>query len=407
MANARRRPVDTGWGPYRLCPFVPRQANLSVVNRAGSRLLPHLGLPAARDLGRIGVLYLVSRLAVLAAFGVAMIVRQGITFRELVAPWDVGWYLHIATNGYPSDIPMQDGRVAQNATAFFPLFPVLVRWVDRLTPLDGLQSAVAIAVVGGFVSVVLLWMLVREVVDAETADRSAALFGFFPASFVFLIGYSEAVMLPFAIGCLIALRRRAWVSAGLMAGIATFARPNAVALCLACAWAAFGAMRTRRDWKALLAPLLSPAGLVVFTAFLWARTGDPLVSLNTQRDGWGQRLDFGAKTIESSLSVLDRPIDVNVVVSTLSVLFVIAGLVLMIRWRPPAEIVIYTLVVIAPVLMSSTISSRPRFALTAFPLLVAYARAARETWWSAVLGASGVLLGALTLLTITTMAATP
>jgi len=377
------------------------------VHAAAHRRRPRLPLPPAADAGRVAALYVVSRLAVLLAFGVAMIVREGVTFRALLAPWDVGWYVTIASFGYPADIPIVDGEVGQNATAFFPLYPLAIRWVDEVTPLDGVGAAVWLAVVGGLAAVLLLWALVREVEGPEVAGRSAALFVFFPASFVFLIGYSEGVMLPFAIGCLLALLRRQWVAAGLLSALATLARPNAVALCLACAWAAFVAIRERGEWRSVAAPLLSPLGAVAFTVFLWIRTGDPLVSLKTQRYGWGQRVDFGAKTLESATNALDRPIDVNYVVSTLAVLFVIGGIVLMVRWRPPAIFWIYTVVVIGPVLLSATISSRPRFAMTAFPLLIAYARSARGMAWSALLATSGVLLGALTLLTITTLAATP
>src|SRR5207253_1167110 len=121
----------------------------------------------------------------------------------------------------------------------------------------------------------LLWRLLARIWGREVADRGTALFCFFPGSFVLSMVYSEPLMLALAIGCLLALLDRRWLVAGVLAGLATGVRPNAVALVAACAWAAAVAIVKRREWRALVAPLLAPAGLVAFFAFLWARTGRP------------------------------------------------------------------------------------------------------------------------------------
>jgi len=63
--------------------------------------------------------------------------------------------------------------------------------------------------------------------------------------------------------------------------------------CLAAAWQE---LRRRgwhdpRAWRSLAAPLLSPLGAIAFGAFLWAWTGTPLASYDTQRysPGWAER----------------------------------------------------------------------------------------------------------------------
>ncbi|MDP9441003.1 MAG: hypothetical protein M3P34_02225 [Actinomycetota bacterium] len=103
--------------------------------------------------------------------------------------------------------------------------------------------------VAGAVATALIWMVVREPGDLRLADRTAAFFCFFPASFVLSVPYSEGLMLSFGAGCLLALLRRRWIVGGIRAGLATANRPNAVALCVACAWAAFVAIRERREWR--------------------------------------------------------------------------------------------------------------------------------------------------------------
>src|SRR5438128_829027 len=83
------------------------------------------------------------------------------------------------------------------------------------------------------------------------AGRPVALFCFFPGAMVLSLAYSEALMLALAIGCLLALLKERWVTAGVLGAFATATRPNAVALVAACAWAAGTAIWRRRQWRAL------------------------------------------------------------------------------------------------------------------------------------------------------------
>ena len=47
-----------------------------------------------------------------------------VTFLDMSVLWDGSWYRHIVENGYPDQLPIDAvGNVAQNAWAFYPLFP--------------------------------------------------------------------------------------------------------------------------------------------------------------------------------------------------------------------------------------------------------------------------------------------
>ena len=366
------------------------------------------GFPAV---ARVLLAYAASRLVALLGVAIAMLLKPGLTFRQAARVWDVGWYLDIASNGYPAEIPMASGHPAQNSTAFFPLFPLVVRAVDRLTPLDALQAGVVLALLGGAVTTVLLWLLVRRVADGDTADRAAVLLGFFPGSFVFLFGYSEALMLPLAVGALLALAHRKWVLAGLLGALATASRPNGIGVVLAAAGVAFVVLRGSasggRRWQVMAAPVLAASGIAAYAGYLWLRYGDPFVSWSTQRYGWGQRLDGGRTTVTTFGHVFDQPVDVNVVVATLGVIVVAGGALLMLRWRPPLALTLYTVGVIVPPLLTALISSRPRFAFTAFPLVVAYARAAKGVWFGVLVGVAAACSTALVVLIIATQLVTP
>ncbi|MDY3049699.1 MAG: hypothetical protein SOR40_08035, partial [Rothia sp. (in: high G+C Gram-positive bacteria)] len=58
-------------------------------------------------------------------------------YGEFVMIWDADWYEKIASGGYPSQLPLDSqGQVAQNEWAFYPLYPLLVGALSRMSGLD-------------------------------------------------------------------------------------------------------------------------------------------------------------------------------------------------------------------------------------------------------------------------------
>jgi hypothetical protein len=178
---------------------------------------------------------------------------------------------------------------------------------------------------------------------------------------------------------------------------------------VACAWGAGVAVWHRREWRALVAPALAPAGFVAFMAFLWARTNEPLAWFEVQRGGWEEQFDWGAGTLEKFGNVFTDPSDVplNVIQASIGAVVIVVCVGLLLHWRPPGVITVYTLVVVALALGSASLGGRPRFILTAFPLLVAVVRLVRGTAFTCVVAASAVALGCLALLAGNSLALTP
>jgi hypothetical protein len=81
--------------------------------------------------------------------------------------------------------------------------------------------------------------------------------------------------------------------------------------------------------------------------------------------------------------------------------------VALVRCRYPAVLVVYAAAVMAMAVLMPISGTRPRMLLTAFPLVTAVAEAVPDRAFPAVLGISATLLGALTVLTLATIAATP
>ncbi len=352
-------------------------------------------------------IYAASRVVTVVALAVAGVLSPD-HFADMFFRWDGAWYLALVDQGYPHGVPVvAGGEAAQSTIAFFPGFPLAIRGLQRVTGLPAKPAAIVIVFIFGAAAAVLLWCLVRRVADAAAADRATALFCFFPGSFVLSLAYSEALMLALAAGCLLALISRRWLAAGIAAALATAVRPNAVALVAACAWEAGRALR-RREWRAVAAPLLAPVGVLAFFGFLWSRTGEASAWLRTQQDGWEQKVDFGRSTVSDVWRVAQHPIaDLNKLIAVASLAFLVVSGVLLLCSKLPAVLTVYTAVVVFMAFASEVGGSRPRFLLTAFPLIVAVAVRIRGLLFTVVLASSALLLAALTILSVASLKATP
>ena len=175
----------------------------------------------------------------------------------------------------------------------------------------------------------------------------------------------------------------------LLAALATAARPNALALVPACAWAAGVAIRRDADWRSVIAPALAPVGALAFHAYLWWRTGRMDAWQLIQRNGWDEQVDLGVHNAQrlGSLVRWSDP-DPGTVLLGLGVLVVAAGAWALWRWRPPGALTIYAAAVLGLAVVARTLGPRPRFVLTALPLVWALAVWLRGERFRAVLLAS-------------------
>lgn len=313
--------------------------------------------------------------------------------------WDAGWYAGVAEGGYsgadPSTAFPVDGDPASRS-AFFPLLPLALRGLALL----GLVGPAAQALLGlalGAIAVVQVHGLMARLASPAAARRAAALAALSPGAFVFVVGYAEALLLVLALWCLTALVDQRWLQAGIAGALASAARPTGALLAVCCASAAVAAARRTGRWDALVAPALAPLGVVVFFTFLWRRTGDPLAWFTAQRAGWGQGEDLGLLSTWVPVAGLGPgPYPLGDLVLAVCTLAAVAAGVLLWRWRPPAALGLWSLGVIALALPAQAMFGvRPRFLLTAIPLLMAVAQQVEGWAFRVLLGLSGLALVAL------------
>jgi Gpi18-like mannosyltransferase len=342
-----------------------------------------------------------------------------------LANWDGGWYRAVVTGGYPTH-----AFHTQNPLGFFPLYPMVVWVVSQpllwFTSQNEVWAAIIAGVVvsgiGGLLATVLVQRLAAGWWGEQSGRRAAALFCLFPGSIVFSMVYAEGIMIPLAAGCILALQRRRWLLAGVLAGLATATEPEAIVLILVCAAAAVLELR-RRGWsdpaarRSLIAPLLAPVGLVAFGVFLWAWTGTPFASWIAQHYGWNERSDPLALVHlairlagKISFTHFNHPtINLNWPVGLIGAVFLLVMLVLLVKaWRTVSiEALIWTFGIALLAVTSEYTPPNPRLLITAFPAVIVLAYYLRHRGFTLLLVANGILLAGLSALTFVSVTLRP
>jgi hypothetical protein len=279
-----------------------------------------------------------------------------------------------------------------DAMAFLPAYPLGIRLVSAISGASAAASGVFLTTALGAAGAAVIWVLVRRLADPLTASRVVVLISFFPAAYVLSMVYPDGPFLFLAAATLLALMDKRWLLAGSAAAIATAVRPNGVVLVLCCAWAAVIEVRRSGTLRALLAPLLAPLGGLLYAGYLWVATGTPLTFFRVQEQTWGMRFDFGLSNAQMLLEFLRDPSGLHRFIAVGAALALPVAVYLLIRWRPPAVITVYTVGIVALALLSSNTTSIVRFVMSAFPLLIPLSARMGQTTFGAVAAASAALM---------------
>lgn len=322
---------------------------------------------------------------------------------DVLTSWDGIWYLRIVRDGYPRVVrPNVTYFVPDARAAFFPTYPMLVRAVDTVLPGGDTLAALATNFLLGAVAVWLVGLLARRLFDVDVAQHAMVLFAMFPGSFVLSFAYTEALLLTFAAACMWFILKRNWWLAGLFAALGTATRPNGIALVAACVVAAFFAIRERRDWWSLVAVLMAPLGFLGFQFWLGRHTGEAGVWFRVQTEAWGEGTSFGLTAIRRTWEAFSRPLTSPTnTITAVSVVTLVVLIWFLRRYRLPWFMVAYVAVVVLLMLLPETVTARPRFVFTAFPVFISagawFARDRRD-WWPWVMSACAAGLVGLTAL---------
>jgi hypothetical protein len=332
------------------------------------------------------------------------------------AHWDGAWYSEVATEGYGGREPA--------STAFFPLYPLLVKLG---TAVGGGPAfwGVAVSLAATALALFFVYRISERLFDARAARAATLCLAFFPTAFFLNAVYTEALFLALTAGAVwAALVRRDFMIAGILGALAAATRNLGflVLVPLLFEW-----MRHRRElgMRGVLGIALVPAGLAAYAAYLGARFGDPLVFARQQERYWNREVSGPLATLGDAWTAagigmeymldpatlflgtdatpaLEASNALNLAFLVFFVFVALAGLFVL-----PAGFSIYAAgLVLLPVLTPSPrfpLMSLPRFVLGAFPIFMVLGYLLSRSGWKLAtwLVFSGGLGAALTALFVT------
>lgn len=332
--------------------------------------------------------------------------------------WDANWYIRISQRGYYDIQP----------TAFFPLYPILIKAVTLVVGQRyALLAAMLVsngAALGAFVG---MGLLAANEDGTERAAPAMRMLAVYPLAFFLAAPYTEALFVAFSAFSLFLMRRGHWRWASVCAMLAALTRPTGAILYLPLLWEfarQHGWLRAEwllhGGWRATLddlrrLPLLVdlacvlasvPAGFVLFAGFLWRRFGHPLIFLHVQDYFWHRQNVPIWRTLPAAIHRLlltpgwsywqsRQLMDVFPV-------FAFGLLTLLTIRRMPFAFSLYTLGLIYLAIMSPMPSgpvllvSAGRFLVAAVPVFLLVGRwTARRPWLDLLLTSSGLFLQAV------------
>jgi hypothetical protein len=320
--------------------------------------------------------------------------------------WDAGFYRGIAAHGY------RFGAVPHESLRFFPLVPLAARALGLLM---GGRSDIALLILANASALVMAALLHRLVLiekgDPALARRAAWLVALVPPAFVLVLGYSEATFMALGVGMFLALRTGRWGWAAILGVLAGLTRPLGILLAVPAAieagrslvlasragtfaWKSGTKGRTITTLAQRAAAVTAPIiGTGLFLVWAGVRYGDALLPLRIQQDSTrrGPVVDPLTALLHEGRGILHG----HHVGSGLHVPWAIALVILVAvclrRW--PACYGAFAAVMLLAALSSKNLDSLERYALSAFPFVLAGASltaSARLERLALILGAAAM-----------------
>lgn len=218
--------------------------------------------------------------------------------------WDTGNFIAIAQKGY-TEIRL---------TAFFPLYPLLMRGLAHFINHNYLIAGLFISNVALLIASIVLYQLVFEDFGQERANRTVLYLSVFPTAFFLVSAYNESLFLCLALLCFYQIRHGRWWMAGLFGILASSTRSAGLFLVVPFCYEylqqhQFRLKAIRFD---VISMALIPAGVTLFALFCYKQFGDLLAFSHVQSiPGWSRHLElpwmgiyWSMRAIHSSSGIL-------------------------------------------------------------------------------------------------------
>jgi len=299
-----------------------------------------------------------------------------ITLLKATMHWDSGYYLSIAQNGYPAT-PKAD-------IAFFPLYPLAIRWLAVLVGKLSTAAAIINLVTTIAAGIALFRIATTLWKDTTVAWRAVFIFLVFPSAYFLAGAYSEAIFCGLSFWAFSCLLKKEWMAACILAGLASAARLPGL-LVSAAVIILYTQSLPRNIMtipKVILATFISCAGFLAYMLFLTHAYGSPFVLHSVYAQYWPDRqvqinlLSTFWFWIHSIIHTYQLGQTTNAVNLALPVIcWFVAALILIKGWRElPPILSFYTLACLILFALTRTPDSMNRYILAVFPIYLILAK---------------------------------
>ena len=328
----------------------------------------------------------------------------GTLFDSLSDWWgsDTRHYIDIAEHWYAD----YDGSGTVWRLVFLPFYSILIRLLLPLTKsafAAGMTLSVLCSSAGGCV----LYRLARLDHDKATARRAVKYYAILPAALFYTAALSEGTFVLLSLLCVLFARKKQWLLASVMGGLAAFTRSVGIILlvpvCFEWITALIGSRgKDRAAWLWGLTLLLIPAGFGGYLLINSIETGSAWTFTVYQRQNWSQQLGWFFHSVRYQLHYATDWIEsgklqdtfglwVPSLLSQFSTLFVMA----VTARKQRASYTAYFLIYFAVAMGATWLLSAPRYLLVCFPLVLGMAILGKRRWVDRAMTAACLVLGQL------------
>lgn len=320
--------------------------------------------------------------------------------------FDAQWYLQIARDGYVDDDP---------SSAFFPLYPLLVRGVAVLVGGHWLLAATLVSNIALLAALVLLYRLTAAELSPTLARPTVLFLLLNPMAMFLYAPYSESVFLLLVLACITWLRHGRWAAAAAAAALASATRSTGLVLGIAMGVQALAEVSRplrAKGARALVGKLALSAcaglGVVAYLLY-WAVRSSWDTPLEVQRTAFRRQPSWPWVSMINGVRGVQRTwndpswLIINLGV-LLTILILLLGVVAMKRYPPvyKAYFVASAVMPLCLVRPYAPLISVSRYYLVLFPVWWALAELTQRRFALrvVVMVASSVILCLLTLLLV-------
>lgn len=307
------------------------------------------------------------------------------------ATWDAVHYLQLSDEGYERD---------SASSAFFPLFPLAIRWGAAISGSSHLLVGLALANVLSLLAWLMFFEMCCYRFGGRVAKLSLLLLLVYPGSLFFQFVYSESVFFVLVILLWSALERKRYAWACLAAFLLPLSRAVGLFCLLPVLWYAIkcGGIHLLRVFRGswdhqtpariatesggvhgssslvCLVPFAFGAGVALYLGLMRGWTGNAYEGFLAQ-EHWGVHSIWNLVNIPKAIVALLSPTAWHAWQGSLldRALFILVVYMLPVIWRRDRQLVLWTLVLGVLPGLSGSFTSFTRYSCCAFPVFVGLA----------------------------------